>query len=330
MFDWKKITLGFGWNCFSLFASTTLAGFFSQYDILCELCSYFCVQYAIVFGFLAILFGVCRSRNGIVASLALAAINLMLFLPLSFGEPLAQRRLQAEQDSIKLVYMNVNYGNNQYNYAVNFIQDSHPEMFAVSECTNAWAEQLAAALPEYKFNTIMSRPDAFGIALFSRIPLTKTDVVYWGRANLPSIVARLNYHGTPVTILATHPLPPLSSEGFVLRNEQLSLTADEARKFDSSLIVLGDFNATGRSYWFQEFRKRLNLHDTRDGFGVLQSWPVGPVPSFWNLIWVTLDHVLVSGDWVTLNRSVGPSIASDHLPVFVELSLRKASQNQSK
>jgi endonuclease/exonuclease/phosphatase (EEP) superfamily protein YafD len=319
---WRRpeIPVSWLWSLFTLFASSAIAGFLSRYNWICELCCNFYVHYAIVFLLLAGLFFLMRSRIGCAFALAFFAICSCQFVPLFISPVPAQRSEQANQNRLRLLYMNVNCANSEYGRAFKVIHDSDPDIVAVSEVTQDWANQLHSALPEYKFGRVFPRPDAFGIALLSRIPIEKADVVYWGPAGVPSILSHMKYNGTAVTILATHPVPPVSARLFGRRNQQLVLIPDSADKFDSSLIVLGDLNATSWSYWFQQFQSRLKLHDTRRGFGVQQTWPVTDAPSVFNLIWITLDHALVSEDWTTINRRVGPPTGSDHLPVYVELT----------
>ena len=319
----RKITLVAAWLLLGIFVPATIAGRFSRFDLIGEICSYFCVQYSIVFLITAALFAAVKSVRGVAISIVFATINFASYIPLSFGPSASERLAHASPSRLKVFYMNVNYGNDQYSYAIDSIRRLQPDVVAVSELTEAWARQLEDGLTEYQYKIVEPRPDAFGIALFSKIPINDGCARYWGPAMVPSLVANLTFDGKPLSIIATHPVPPLSTIGFDYRNEQLSQITRHKDEFNKSLIVLADFNATGWSYWFQKFQDDLHLLDTRIGFGVLQTWPDAHVPSPMNLIFVPLDHILASSDWITLNRAVGPRIGSDHLPVFAELARRK-------
>jgi len=56
------------------------------------------------------------------------------------------------------------------------------------------------------------REDHFGIALFSRLPLTNSGVVELGGAGVPSIATTIFIGGQQVFLLGTHPLPLGSAE----------------------------------------------------------------------------------------------------------------------
>jgi endonuclease/exonuclease/phosphatase (EEP) superfamily protein YafD len=84
------------------------------------------------------------------------------------------------------------------------------------------------------------------------------------------------------------------------------------------LILAGDFNVTGWSYWFQNMRDTMKLRDTRQGFGIQPSWPV-QLP----ILLIPIDHVLVSEQFIVLNRRTGKNVGSDHYPVYVELAVEE-------
>ena len=48
---------------------------------------------------------------------------------------------------------------------------------------------------------IMPRPDDFGIALFSRIPLDPFIVAYYGQSSVPSVHAELTLNGRHLSLL---------------------------------------------------------------------------------------------------------------------------------
>lgn len=310
-------------GCLLLIALVTLSGFFSQYNVYFDVASDFCVQYAIVLAVIAVIFALLKNRILLFLAITFLLLNLSNIAPLYFGPSPSERYEQAGQQRLSLLYMNVNYGNNQYFYSIDLVHRLNPDILVVSELTQAWADQLQSNLPEYQYGSISPREDAFGIALLSKVPLKQSEVKSWGQYQLPSIVATIDYAGKPVTLLATHPVPPVSAELFEARNEELDAILKHQDEFNKSLIVLADLNTTSWSYTFQKFQRQLGLLDTRQGFGIQQSWPDAYVPSIWNLLWITLDHVLVTPDWITLERRVGPQIGSDHLPVYVELAQKR-------
>lgn len=73
------------------------------------------------------------------------------------------------------------------------------------------------------------------------------------------------------------------------------------------------------NYYFARLLDEGRLNDSEQGFGPQQSWSTElliPV--------VPIDHFLVSRDIEVTNRALGPNIGSDHLPVYVDLLVKRS------
>ena len=160
------------------------------------------------------------------------------------------------------------------------------------------------------------REDNFGIALFSRLPMRDTKVTYFGNAGVPSIVARGATRAAEIVIIATHPLPPVGTEHFDLRNEQLQHIAEYVRSVKGPLILLGDLNTSPWSWHFKRFVQVSALVDSARGRGWQPTWP-----SMMPLLLVPIDHALCTRDVVALSRETGASIGSDHYPLIVTFGI---------
>ena len=189
-------------------------------------------------------------------------------------------------------------------------------MLALEEINDRWLSALSDVLGSFPFRKILTRGDNFGIGLFSHTPFQNPVIEYFGRARVPTIVSKVYIEQHPITILFTHPLPPGSPTGFHLRNQQLEEIASSRKTFGDSLIVIGDLNTTSWSYYYKRFVSRMNLHDSRKGFGIQPSWP-----TMLPIMLIPLDHCLVSDDIIILDRKIGPNLGSDHYPVYIELGL---------
>jgi len=80
---------------------------------------------------------------------------------------------------------------------------------------------------------------------------------------------------------------------------------------------MGDFKSTPFTWAFQNFLQRMNLKDSRQGFGFRAMWPSG-LGSFG----IPIVHVLLSPQLTVVRRKVGPDIGLDHRPVFVNFSFK--------
>jgi endonuclease/exonuclease/phosphatase family metal-dependent hydrolase len=83
-------------------------------------------------------------------------------------------------------------------------------------------------------------------------------------------------------------------------------------------MLIGDLNMTSDSPVFQNFLRETGLRDTRAGFGIQATWPTN-VP----VLWIAIDHCLVSDKVLVHDRRVGPGVGSDHLPLTVDVSVRE-------
>ena len=133
----------------------------------------------------------------------------------------------------------------------------------------------------------MPREDIFGIALYSKLPIVQSDIRYIGDAEVPSIVAELETPEGRLTLIATHPVPPVGAEYSRLRNGQLERLAELVARTSPPVLALGDFNATPWCPHFQRLLARSGLRDSSPGRGILPTWPTYVPP-----LQIPLDHCL--------------------------------------
>ena len=161
-----------------------------------------------------------------------------------------------------------------------------------------------------------TRDDNFGIALLSRWPLTDTQIVVLGEADVPSIRADVRPPRRHFTILATHPVPPVGAEYSRLRNGQIEDAAAFLKSIPAPVLLVGDLNVSPWSHHFRRLLGAAHLRDSSRGWGVQPTWP-----SFNMLLGVPIDHCLTSPEISILGRQVGPAVGSDHYPLIVDFSL---------
>jgi len=184
------------------------------------------------------------------------------------------------------------------------------------EINQRWVSYMHQLKPTYSHSITEAREDNFGISLLSKISIEDADIGYFGNDSLPSIIARLKDGNAEITIIGTHPLPPINQLYYESRNRQLRNLSRVAKEWKGPLIIAGDFNTAMWSYSFKALEKTSGLHNTRYGFGVSPSWP-----SIASVFGIPIDHILVSKHFVTTDFKVGPSTGSDHRPIIVTLRL---------
>jgi endonuclease/exonuclease/phosphatase (EEP) superfamily protein YafD len=150
----------------------------------------------------------------------------------------------------------------------------------------------------------------------SRFPILNHSVKKYSEFGNMLVSVTLEIKDKIVLLYATHFPKPTYRQEFHTRSMQFMSLAEEIKGQLTPVIVAGDFNATPYSPIFKKFLKVSGLKDTRTGFGWLPSWP-----TFFPLLWLPIDHILVSPDIQVYRRDTGPHIGSDHYPVFAELSI---------
>jgi endonuclease/exonuclease/phosphatase (EEP) superfamily protein YafD len=293
----------------------TVLGFLGQWSWLCELFSHFRVQYLVGLLMLSLLLLVGKHKKGAVLCFVFALINLSCVLPLFLLKAkISPLNYPFGHHRCMLININSELGNPAL--VMDAVRQEQPEFLVLEEVTESWMQALSGLTNALPYFVASPREDNFGIALFSKYPLIGKNILYLGEAGVPSILASVKLDGRILEILATHPIPPISSEYASLRNEQLDRVA-ECIKDRSPFLLLGDLNMTPWSPYFQRFITQSGLHDSARGFGFQPSWP-----THFSFLGISLDHCLHSEEIGIMNRKIGPRVGSDHFPLIVDFTLR--------
>lgn len=292
---------------------SVLRNIFSAYWLL-DIFVHFKVQYS----FVALLFlipVVLFFQKKIIALILLTISlvwNIVCIYPYYFN---SKHNETSKNIDLKISSINLLSSNTDFLAVKNHILKENPDILILMEFNSVWKKQLQQVLKKYMYQKLLPRPDNFGIALLSKIEM-KSAVVAFGLRSKPSIVSDFNINKKSVSVIATHPMPPISQQAFENRNNQLQYIVKHRPNFSKYLIVVGDFNTSSFSNQFN----RLTEHDLRDsriGFGLLPTWPADFFP-----LQTTLDHCLISENIDVIKRSTGENIGSDHLPISIQLHLQ--------
>ena len=311
----KKVSIWrvlFGFTCLGGLA--TIVGFFGKLYWLFEIPSHFRVQYLFFLLLFLIAFLIGKKYKQAIVAGVFVLLNTATILPLYFGSA----SVSPDATRLRAMLLNVNSANRQYDRVVEVIRKEDPDFFLVLEVTETWLSKLTELFPDYQYKVSQPRHDNFGIAFFSRLEPEKMEIIYLG-SSVPSVLARLKYANGSLTVIGTHPLPPVGAEYAHSRNRQISGLAQKARQISGPLVLIGDLNMTSWSPYFTDLLEGSNMRDSRQGFGIQPTWPDGLF-----LLYVPIDHCLVSKEIKIAGRRVGPSIGSDHFPVITDLAIESS------
>ncbi|MGA4633767.1 endonuclease/exonuclease/phosphatase family protein [Pseudomonas solani] len=218
--------------------------------------------------------------------------------------PLPTEPLATDAPTRRFLAFNLKLDNADAAADARWLAEQKADLIFVSEATPAWSEQLAALRP---FEACARYSDSpFGLALFSRLPLKRCQVLELTgpAAGYPYLRAELE-DGT--VVFGLHPPPPLGADLALARDESLRQLAERIAAEGPEVVVLGDLNITAYSPRLRDFLDNAGLRLTSPR--IRPTWCPGMLG---------LDHILVRGERPV--RAVGtlPWRGSDHRAVWLD------------
>jgi len=286
---------------------------------LMDLISHFRPQYFVLIALLMPVIFLMKDKRIAAFAASALVINAVEIVPFYLPKPHAQELVASSK--LKVLTLNVNYQNKDFDKIFACINEFKPDLFAVEELTPALDKQLKEHLSAYSFSCSLPQVDPFGIGIYSRLPLANAHVEYF-QPHKPTVVGEVNFAGKNVYVVATHPTTPLRQALAAENKAQLLAISDSIKKKGETAVLVGDLNATS---WCSAYKDAIacgHLIDTAKGYGLQISW----LRSFPPLS-LAIDHCLTTPDLVTDARMIGPDIGSDHWPLYVELHRSAAYQS---
>ena len=303
-----------------LAACASVAGFLGAWSWFLDLFAHFRVQYFLTLAIVALISLLERRKRDAAIFGALALLNLAVLVPLYFGWPAAP---VTTGKPLRMVLANVNSDSGNPARVMAFLRQAQPDLVVLEEINNRWVAELRPFLSDYPYQRLDSREDNFGILLCSRHPFVQARIVYPSAAFVPTVVAEVNTPQGTLTVVATHPLPPIGAQYAALRDGQLAALPAVVHKATSPVVLLGDLNTTPWGAHFQPLVRASGLRDSAQGRGVQTTWTWGLFDPFFRL---PIDHCLLSPSIGLVDRQVGPDIGSDHRPLIIDLVLPPPSK----
>jgi endonuclease/exonuclease/phosphatase (EEP) superfamily protein YafD len=297
----------------SLACVLTLTAFLGQFWWAFDLTSHFRVHYAGGLLLLALVFSGARRWKTALLFTGFAIVNCAIVVPYCYS---GGALTSSAKQTLRILVLNVHTENRQFQSVEAFIREINPDMIVLEEINEEWLRNLAGLQAAYPHGQQEPREDNFGIALFSKAPLEKSEIVYLGQAGVPSVTATVQFAGKSLRILGTHPLPPSGGENSRLRNQQLESIPAFLSAGRGPTVIVGDLNATPWSAHFQKLLRDTGLIDSGRGRGLQTTWPSVLCP-----LGIAIDHCLVSPDLKVVSRKVGRNVGSDHLPLVIEIAV---------
>ena len=298
---------------FVLGTAGPLLGFLGRWNWFFDLFNHFRVQFTVILLIAAALLCLGKAFKKATFSILLLAYCVSSIAPYFLIGNLAHEN---PARPLKIFYANVYTANHDHSRLGDAIKTKNPDALIFLEINQRWKNYLETELNDFKYRELIPREDNFGIAVFSKIPMTIT-TEYAGSAEVPSLRCEFMLDGRKVVLWATHPLPPVGKVYWMHRNEQLKEISRRLSDEQKPTLLIGDLNTTPWTHWFKTVTEN-RLKDSRVGFGLQPSWP-----SMWPVfLRIPIDHLLYTREFSIAKRQVLDDIGSDHFPLYAEVFLK--------
>ncbi|MGK7395532.1 MAG: endonuclease/exonuclease/phosphatase family protein [Candidatus Cyclobacteriaceae bacterium M3_2C_046] len=250
------------------------------------------------------------------------AIQLIIIFPYTtFSDTeLSSVKGKPEVDDVfSILVANVWMKNNNYTALLNIIEKNQPDIVIALEVNAWWLDQIKVL--ESRYNYVEKKPfdNTYGMALYSKLPLKNTRILYLNHEKVPSIHTQVIMNSNKeFNLHVVHPVPPKpSNHPDNVGEKEIALVKVGNMVVNEKLpsVVAGDFNDVAWSKTSRLFKEEGQLNDIRVGRGIYNTFNA----KSWILRW-PLDHVYVTSEFKVVEIKRLNKFGSDHFPFWVSLA----------
>lgn len=307
----------------------SVLSYLGRVHLFCELLSHFRFQFFLLSWVPFVLLSLTGERPWLWTALFCLGLNGVAIAPWYLPLPV----LGESGPPLRVMVSNVLSENRSYDAFYALVEQEQPDLLVTLEVNDEWVRELTDLELILPYSAIEPREDNFGIALYSKQPLDDVERVIWGEGaetaelaetaamvntGVPSITAQIDWQGQLIELVATHAMPPINPGYFEARNDHLRSLAQYLRELGGGRpkLVLGDFNTTMWSPFYQSLVRKAKLKNAREGFGIQPTWP-----SKMPLLQIPIDHILTSHDFTVLDSRRRRLAGSDHDVLLADVAL---------
>jgi len=252
----------------------------------------------------------------ILILLASIIYHLNIIFPFTFFHKVEVEKAVESNFSVKIMAINIRAKNTQYQRLVDLVHQINPDIFLLTEVTQAWLDATIHLKKQYPHVILQPQENSYGMTLFSKLPIKKSEIKFLVENDVPSFHAVIDFKGKEIQFLALHPRPPAPSNDEELKDIEIIKVAELVNENSLPTIVGGDLNDVGWSAITHKFKKISGLKDPRIGRGFFNSYnALIPIFRF------PIDHFFLSDDFKLLKIKRLRKIGSDHFPILIEVSI---------
>jgi endonuclease/exonuclease/phosphatase (EEP) superfamily protein YafD len=183
----------------------SIAGSMGYVHHYAELTSHFKLQYLVVALACLLIFTVLHAWWSALGAFVTVCLNLAVVVPWYLPPP--QAPLNQPYAPVKLLFANVQSTNSNFADFIGLVREETPDVVIIQEATERWIDHLHAIEEQFPYAKPLPRLGGVGIALYSRIPVERFDVMALGSERMPGLLARLHLGGRMLSVATVHPRP---------------------------------------------------------------------------------------------------------------------------
>lgn len=258
----------------------------------------------------------------LVSALAYQGYQILRYTPF-YPRQVVRSTRQNPGSSISVMVANVLMDNRKADALIDLIRQKNPDIICTVETDDWWENKLRTIEDTYPYTSKAPLDNTYGMLLYSRFPLSATEIRYLLEDGIPSIRTQVELpSGIMVDLYCLHPKPPYPTEATqtTKRDAELLIVGKEVSD-DKPTIVMGDLNDVAWSHTTSLFQKISGLLDPRIGRGMYNSYNARNP-----LLRYPLDHLFHSNHFKLKHIERLPYFGSDHFPILVQLVIESDAE----
>ncbi len=259
----------------------------------------------------AIAFFALFTRRWWTGAAAVLVALLLAFPPQRTEQP---EMSTSGKELVRVAQMNVFQPNDDHDAVIATALATNADVISFQEVSPTWADVLHRGLEaKYPYHRLVPGNNCYGIALFSRLPFLRIDVLPLARRSM--LCAEVGTPAGPVRLLSVHATSPGSYAHFRDRNRQLEQLASMVNESLMPVVLIGDLNTVSWDRALIRFCDTTGLREHPESDQA--TWP-----SLWGVALIPLDHILVSRELAVTGLDLFTISGSDHRGISATIRSR--------
>lgn len=253
------------------------------------------------------------------ATLAYQLSYLLPYTPL-WAEEIADAGTCPTERRLRILVLNVKEGDVVNPAMFDLVRQTRPDLFLALETEPEWLERTTELNALFDQAIEVPRAGAWGMALYSRLPLIGPEIRYLVEDYVPSIRTGVRLRsGELILFYGLHPKPPAMHDT-ARGDAELIRAGREIARSDTPTILAGDLNDVPWNTTMQRFKEISGMREPRVG----RAFDATFRPDMPLLRW-PLDYALASEAFRLSSFDPTRDVGSDHFPVLADYCLDQSA-----